>query len=212
MKMHPDDFYLEVICGTMFAGKTYELFGRYSKAKAMGIPLKIYRLEADTRYTKEANGYANRDKISFDPLDVVVVQNSKGLFGDISDLISKVEKTDPKLLLIDEAQWYSPMNQFVEYVEHLVQDRHKIVVAAALQTDFMGRDFNEVGKLLALADKITQIYSHCTHEVKPGVFCGEKTTRNQRMVDCMDLNLIGGAEAYQPRCRKHYVKPSNIMA
>jgi thymidine kinase len=189
--------YIEIITGPMFSGKSTTLLEKYHVFTACGYETKLFKLQRDARYDPKQN--LTHSKLPFRIEDTIPVE-------DLNDLESKINTNSPQVILIEEAQFYSPTQQLAEPIEHQVQDKRKIVIATLLNTDFRGQEFNEAGKLLAIADHITTNTARCTHQYKDKTYCHAEATRTQRIIDSQELEVIGGAESYQPRCRKHFKK------
>jgi len=174
----------------MFAGKTRELQRQYNVFKSCKFKIQVFKKQADKRYSE--NEIITHDGLKFDKEDVFVANSV--------DDIEKKLKPETQVVMIDEAQFYN--KEIVEKIDELVGN-NKIVITTVLPTDFRGLTFGVAGDLLARADKITQLFSRCTHQ-ENGVFCHQLATRPLRRGKSKELVVIGGKEMYEPRCRKHH--------
>ncbi len=171
--------WIEVIVGPMFSGKSEELIRRLRRAEIARQRVQIFKPMIDQRYA------ANE-----------IVSHS-GL-GIASDLVKGAEevfvKVEPRteVVGIDEAQFLG--EALVESCVRLA-DMGKRVIVAGLDTDFLGRPFEPMPRLLAVAEEITKLLAIC-------VRCGNPAVHTQRMVASGDLIVVGAAGMYEARCRR----------
>ncbi len=171
--------WIEVVVGPMFSGKSEELIRRLRRAEIARQRVQIFKPVIDQRYT--ASGI-----VSHSGLEI-----ASGLVKDALDILQKVEPRT-EVVGIDEAQFLG---------EHLVQactklaDMGKRVIVAGLDTDFMGRPFEPMPRLLAVAEEITKLLAIC-------VRCGNPAVHTQRLVASEELIVVGAGGMYEARCRR----------
>lgn len=174
--------YIEVITGCMFSGKTEELIRQIRRAHLARKKSQIFKPALDNRYGNS---------------DLVISHNQQKLpsttVEDAKDLLNFI-RPGVEVIGIDEAQFFSP--DIIDVVEALAQSGLRVLIAG-LDTDWQGRPFHPMPQLLALADVIHKQYAVCS-------ICGDPATRTQRLVSSSKNILIGAAEIYQARCRKHF--------
>ncbi|WP_460462807.1 thymidine kinase [Arthrobacter pigmenti] len=180
---------LQVICGPMFAGKSEELLRRVRRAHLAGLAVEVVSHALDDRHgTSRVASHAGLSIPSH-------------AAANVSALRALVEDRELDLVAIDEAQFFGA--ELVEVVGELAL-RGVTVVVAGLSVTFDGRPFEPLPSLMALADDVTKLTAVCS-------FCGEDAAFHQRVLadDGGDARLpteahIGGADAYQARCRRHF--------
>ena len=172
--------WIEVICGSMFSGKTEELIRRLKRAKIANQKVEIFKPKVDTRYD-------DRKVVSHDENSILAqpVEHSKMLL-ELTDGISVVG--------IDEAQFFD--ENLPEVCQSLAL-RGKRVIAAGLDMDFRGKPFGPMPNLLAVAEYITKVHAICQH-------CGNLATHSFRLAVESDTVLLGEKDSYEPRCRTCY--------
>lgn len=169
---------LEVICGPMFSGKTEELIRRLRRALIGRQRVQAFKPSIDQRY------HATRiTSHSAQSLEAQVVSNAAALEAAV------VPET--QVVGIDEAQFFGPM--LVPVVRRLA-DRGVRVVIAGLDQDYRGEPFEPMPQLLALADEVSKLAAIC-------VRCGGAATRSHRLGGGVERVEVGGADAYEARCR-----------
>ena len=181
---------MEVICGSMFCGKTEELIRRLRRAIIARKKVQVFKPAIDNRYTVEkVHSHAGME------IDAVPID-------DIND-IYKYLKDDTDVIGIDEAQFFSP--DIVTVAEDLV-NRGKRLIFAGLDTDFRGEPFGSMPILMAKAERVDKLNAIC-------MVCGEPACRTQRLVNGQPahyddpLVIVGTSEMYEARCRKHHEVP-----
>ncbi len=181
---------MEVICGSMFCGKTEELIRRLRRAIIARKKVQVFKPAIDNRYTVEkVHSHAGME------IDAVPID-------DIND-IYKYLKDDTDVIGIDEAQFFSP--DIVTVAEDLV-NRGMRLIFAGLDTDFRGEPFGSMPILMAKAERVDKLNAIC-------MVCGEPACRTQRLVDGQPahyddpLVIVGTSEMYEARCRKHHEVP-----
>ena len=172
---------IEIICGSMFSGKSEELLRRLNRATIAKRKFQLFKPSVDDRYseTEVVSHSGQRMKC-----DVV---------GRAGDILEKVE-WDTLIVGIDEAQFFGPD---LPHVVNTLATRGKRVVVAGLDMDSSGTPFGPMPRLLAIAEKVTKLTAVC--EV-----CGEPATHTYRKSDISDQVLVGETEHYQARCRQHW--------
>jgi thymidine kinase len=172
--------WIEVICGSMFSGKTEELIRRLKRARIANKKVEIFKPAVDTRYDNEAIVSHDANLIYSTP-----VSNSMNIL-----LLSE----GVEVVGIDEAQFFD--EGIIEVSEQLAL-RGIRVIAAGLDMDYMGRPFGPMPQLLSIADFITKVHAICMR-------CGDIATHSFRLVNNDSKILLGEKESYEPRCRKCY--------
>ena len=181
---------IEVICGSMFCGKTEELIRRLRRAIIAKNQVQVFKPIIDNRYVVER------------------VHSHAGIEIDaapISDITEIYHLLDSKtsVIGIDEAQFFS---DDIVYVVDDLSEKGIRVVLAGLDMDFRGEPFGMMPILMSKAEKVDKLYAIC-------MVCGEPATRTQRLVDGKPANyhdpivIVGASEMYEARCRKHHIVP-----
>jgi thymidine kinase len=171
---------IEVICGSMFSGKTEKLLRRLRRAKIARQTVEIFKPSIDTRYSLEEVVSHDRNTILSTP-----VEHS----GNILLLSSGVE-----VVGIDEAQFFD--NGLVEVCQQLADQGVRVIVAG-LDMDFKRIPFGPIPALCAIADDVTKVHAIC-------VECGNLASYSHRLVKNDKQIMLGETEEYQPLCRKCY--------
>lgn len=172
--------WIEVICGSMFSGKTEELIRRLNRARIANQRVQIFKPVKDKRYDEKAVVSHNENAI-----DSIPVETS----FDIYDHISEVN-----VVGIDEAQFFD--QDLVEVSQKLAMSGVR-VVAAGLDMDFRGKPFGPIPDLLAVAEYITKVHAICPH-------CGSLATHSYRLSAETETVVLGEKDKYEPRCRICY--------
>jgi thymidine kinase len=172
--------WIEVICGSMFSGKTEELIRRLKRAKIANQKVEIFKPRIDTRYD-----------------DVKVVSHDANfiLSTPISKSAQLMELAEGvNVVGLDEAQFFD--DQLPEVCQKLAL-RGVRIIAAGLDMDFRGQPFGPMPNLLAVAEYITKVHAICQH-------CGNLATHSYRLLRDAETVVLGEKEAYEPRCRTCY--------
>ncbi len=172
--------WIEVICGSMFSGKTEELIRRLKRAKIANQKVEIFKPKIDTRYDEVKVVSHDENFILAVPID-----SSKKLL-DLSDRVGVVG--------IDEAQFFD--EELPEVCQQLALTGKRVIIAG-LDMDFKGRPFGPMPNLLAVAEYITKVHAICQH-------CGNLATHSYRLAHESGTVLLGEKESYEPRCRTCY--------
>lgn len=172
---------LEVICGSMFSGKTEELLRRLKRAKIAKRSFRLFKAAIDNRYSETC---------------VVTHSGIEMQCRSISDSERLLDDTDNvDIIAIDEAQFLD--EKLPNNVELLVKNGKRVVVAG-LDMDSNGIPFGPMPELLARAEKVTKVVAVC--EV-----CGKDATHTYRHSDSVkDTVLVGASDHYEARCREHW--------
>ena len=178
--------WIEVICGSMFSGKTEELIRRIKRAQFANQNIKIFKPSIDTRYDLV-------DVVSHDSNSIpsLVMQKS-------TDIYQHVEGVN--CVGIDEAQFFDL--ELPKVCEKLALKGVRVIVAG-LDMDFRGVPFGPIPHLLATAEYITKVHAICPH-------CGALATHSYRLSAEKDTVVIGEKDKYEPRCRVCY-EMGNIL-
>jgi thymidine kinase len=173
----PRKGWIEVICGSMFSGKTEELIRRLRRAEFAKQRVEIFKPSVDTRY-------AEAEVVSHDSTSIrsTPVPNSSNLLLLASDI---------EVVGIDEAQFFDDGLPAV-CAELAAQGIR--VIAAGLDMDFLGRPFGPMPQLMSVAEYVTKVHAIC-------VRCGELATFSHRIVAGDELVQLGEKDSYQPLCR-----------
>jgi thymidine kinase len=174
--------FIEVICGSMFSGKTEELIRRLKRAKFAKQRVEIFKPEIDTRYDVEKVVSHDENSINSTP-----VQSSSEIL-----LLS----TDVDVVGIDEAQFFDTE---IVNVCNMLADRGIRVIVAGLDMDYLGKPFGPIPALLATAEYVTKVHAIC-------VRCGDLAHVSHRMIENDKLVLLGEMNTYEPLCRNCYKK------
>jgi thymidine kinase len=180
MQLQPRDTgWIEVVCGSMFSGKTEELIRRVRLARIARQKTVIFKPQADDRY-------AERQIVSHDDqrMDSIPVVHAEEILERVGD--------DIEVVGIDEAQFFGI--DLVAVCENLA-NRGKRVIVAGLDQDYRGRPFEPIPSLLSVAEFVTKNLAVC-------VKCGNPANRSQRITGSTERIVVGAAEAYEARCRR----------
>lgn len=178
--------WIEVICGSMFSGKTEELIRRLRRTRIANLKTEIFKPAIDTRY--DAMNVVSHDETTIIAQPVQHSQNILLLAND-ADVIG-----------IDEVQFFD--DGIVSVCEQLALDGIRVIVAG-LDMDFTGKPFGPVPQLLAIADYITKLHAICVH-------CGNIASISYRKTKQSGQVVIGELDVYEPRCRVCYAKGDEI--
>jgi len=177
---------LEVICGSMFSGKTEELIRRIKRAQLASLACEIYKPIIDTRYSKDEIMSHNKNSIS-------AIRIEKA-----SDIIKKTK--NPNVIAIDEAQFFE--KDIVPTCKKLADSGIRVIVSG-LDMDFLGSPFGSMPELLSIAEKITKIHAIC-------VDCGYIANHSHR-INNENKNIVelGASQNYKALCRDCFNKEMN---
>lgn len=177
--------WIEVVCGSMFSGKTEELIRRINRARIAKQRVEIFKPKVDTRYDEEDVVSHNKNAIQSTPVDSP--RNILLLANDI-DVVG-----------VDEAQFFD--EGLVEVCNQLANRGIRVIVAG-LDMDFAGKPFGPIPKLLATAEYVTKVHAIC-------VKCGDLAHYSHRLTDAENLVLLGELDEYEPLCRGCYTNATS---
>ena len=173
--------HIEVICGSMFSGKTEELIRRIRRAEIAKQRVKVFKPKIDNRYSEFE--IVSHNEQSY-PSEVV---------NDADEILEK--SFDVEVIGIDEAQFFE--NNLVGICQQMA-DSGKRVIVAGLDQDYKSLPFEPMPQLLAVAEYISKTLAVC-------VVCGAPANRTQRITDSGEKILVGAKNHYEARCRLHHV-------
>jgi thymidine kinase len=174
--------WIEVICGSMFSGKTEELIRRLKRARIANLKVEIFKPAIDTRYHLENIVSHDENAILSTPID-----NSQTILLLASDV---------DVIGIDEAQFFDDL--LPEVCDQLALTGSRVIVAG-LDMDYSAKPFGPLPQLLAKADYITKLHAIC-------VKCGNIANYSYRKVPGTAQFALGERNLYEPRCRRCYYK------
>ena len=183
--------WIEVICGSMFSGKSEELIRRIRWAQLAKEQVIVFKPEIDKRYSENAIVSHNGTKFS---------ANAVGH----SSAIKEFDKLESTVIAIDEAQFFD--EGIIDVVTDLADNGYRVIIAG-LDQDFKGMPFQPMPSLMAIAEQITKLQAVCTT-------CGAPASRTQRLVNGAPATyndpvvMIGASEKYEARCRRHHEVPN----
>ena len=171
---------IEVVCGSMFSGKTEELIRRLKRAQFAKQKIVIFKPTVDNRYSDVEVVSHDFHKITSHPI------------SDPTEML----KIDPDVQVvgIDEAQFFD--ERLVDVCQQLA-NRGVRVIVAGLDTDFLGQPFGPMPRLMAVAEDVQKVHAIC-------VRCGALANHSHRLSKSEDLVLLGEKNVYEPLCRDCY--------
>jgi len=171
---------IEVICGSMFSGKTEELLRRLKRAQIAKLKVEIFKPRTDTRYDENAVVSHDLNSIQSTPVD-----HSSSIL---------LLAPDVEVVGIDEAQFFD--DNLPEVCNTLANKGIRVIVAG-LDMDFMAKPFGPVPALMAIAELVTKVNAVCVRCGAPAVY-SYRTVADERKI------LLGEKDSYEPRCRPCY--------
>lgn len=189
MDLQCKDGWIEVICGSMFAGKTEELLRRIRRIYYAKKEVIVFKPTIDNRYSEDEIVSHNNERIR-----CININKS-------SEIYETLKKIKPYAVAIDEAQFFD--EGLVNICEELA-DKGIRVIIAGLDKDFRGNPFGIMPKLLARAEYVTKLAAICQ-------VCGAPASRTQRLINGKPAKyndpiiLVGAKEQYEARCRHHHI-------
>ena len=171
---------IEVVCGSMFSGKTEELLRRVKRAQIARQKVQVFKPKVDNRYSITHVESHNANRVPSVPLEKAT---------EILDAVD--DKT--RVVGIDEAQFFDP--SIVDVAQKLAYRGIQVIVAG-LDMNYKGEPFGPMPQLMAVAESVTKLSAIC-------VVCGGAASRSQRLVerDPQQTFAVGGSESYEARCR-----------
>jgi thymidine kinase len=180
----PNSGWIEVICGSMFSGKTEELIRRVRRAQIARQEVQVFKPAIDTRYTRQ--GVTSHNGLEVEAVPVEGVAQLRALVDP-----------DATVVALDEAQFFD--DDVVTLCQELA-NRGVRVIVAGLDMDFRGEPFGPMPTLMAVAERVDKFQAIC-------VVCGGPASRSQRLIDGQPaayddpVVLVGASEVYEARCR-----------
>ena len=175
--------WIEVICGSMFSGKSEELIRRLRRAIIAKQRVQVFKPRIDTRSEEEIVSHSEMR------LPSVAVASS-------SELLEKLDHRT-EVVGVDEAQFFDA--GIVEVCQRMA-DQGKRVIVAGLDKDFRGEPFGPIPTLMAIAEDVTKTLAIC-------VRCGSPANNTQRLVESDELVVVGAQGLYEARCRRCFEPP-----
>ena len=169
--------WIEVICGSMFSGKTEELIRRLRRAQFANKKTEIFKPLLDTRYDESAIVSHNANSIPSTPVEHA---------SNILLYASEVE-----VIGIDEAQFFD--EELISVAQQLAARGSRVIIAG-LDMDYLGKPFGPMPQLLSVAEYVTKVHAIC-------VQCGDLASHSYRTTASDSKVLLGEKESYEPRCR-----------
>lgn len=172
---------IEVICGSMFSGKTEELLRRLKRAEFAKMKTIVFKPKVDSRYNKKNVVSHNKNKIQSIPIEKA------------KDILEHIDIA--QIIAIDEAQF---LNDDLVDVCTKLANKGKRIIIAGLDMDFLGQPFGVIPKLLAIAEKITKVQAIC-------IDCGDNASYSFRKTNEKKLIKLGEQNEYKPLCRYCFI-------
>jgi thymidine kinase len=171
---------IEVICGSMFSGKTEELIRRINRVRIAKLSYQVFKPKQDTRYDEKEVVSHNSNAITSIP-----VAKSEAIL---------LQAGHTQVIGIDEAQFFDDK---LPEVCNILANKGVRVIIAGLDMDFKGRPFGPMPALMAIAESVTKVHAVC-------VVCGNPALYSYRKVPGKNRIMLGEMESYEPRCRICY--------
>jgi thymidine kinase len=191
-----DGGWIELVCGSMFSGKTEELIRRVKRAVIARQKVQVFKPALDTRYLHEEVTSHSGVNFSATPVEEA---------GDILDHIAP----NTEVVAVDEAQFF---DEYIGEVCEALADRGLRVIVAGLDMDFRGEPFGPMPQLMARSEEVDKLQAICQQ-------CGAPASRTQRLINGRPaayddpVILVGADEVYEARCRVcHSVPRSEVQA
>ncbi len=181
---------IEVICGSMFSGKTEELIRRLRRAQIARQRVQVFKPAIDVRYAEKA--IASHNGLQEHAIPVASCEELREHLDPDADVVA-----------IDEVQFFA--DDVVELCNELAEQGRR-VICAGLDMDFRGEPFGPIPQLLSIAERVDKLQAIC-------VVCGRPASRTQRLIEgspaCYEdpVVLVGASEVYEARCRLHHEVP-----
>lgn len=172
--------WIEVVCGSMFSGKTEELIRRLRRAQIAKMNVEIFKPAVDVRYDEDDIVSHNENAIRSTP-----VESSQQIL---------LMANDVEVVGIDEVQFFD--SEIVNVCNTLANNGIRVIVAG-LDMDYSGKPFGVMPQLMAVAEYVTKVHAIC-------IDCGDLAQFTHRKIDDDKLVLLGETESYEPLCRKCY--------
>ncbi len=179
---------IEVICGSMFSGKTEELIRRLKRAQIAKLSVEIFKPKTDTRYDETDIVSHNANTIHSTPVESA---SAILLLGSNAQIVG-----------IDEAQFFDA--ELPEVCNKLANKGIRVIVAG-LDMDYTGKPFGPLPAIMAMAESVTKVHAVC-------VICGKPALYSYRLIENDTKILLGEKESYEPRCRTCYLLDKKVSA
>lgn len=182
--------WIEVVCGSMFSGKTEELIRRLRRARIAKQKVQVFKPALDQRYHSEQ--VASHNGLQWEAVPV----------GSAREILDRVEP-DTTVVAVDEAQFFD--GELSKVCDELARRGMRLIVAG-LDMDFRAKPFGPMPALMAEAEEVSKLQAIC-------VECGAQASRTQRLIDGRPaaydepVILVGGSESYEARCRHCHEVP-----
>jgi thymidine kinase len=182
--------WIEIVCGSMFSGKTEELIRRVRRARIARQKVQVFKPGLDDRY--HAEQVSSHNGMRWEAVPV----------GKAYEILDQLEP-DTNVVAVDEAQFFDGE---ISSVCNELAERGLRVILAGLDMDFRGEPFGPMPLLMAEAEEVTKLQAIC-------VTCGAPASRTQRLIDGQPaayddpVILVGGSESYEARCRHCHQVP-----
>ena len=173
---------IEVICGSMFSGKTEELIRRLNRARLAKLKVEIFKPSVDKRYHDTHVVSHNETSIRSSPVDFA---------GDILLLAG-----DCDVVGIDEAQFF---DEDIVRIVQILANQGKRIILAGLDMDFEGKPFGAMPLLMAISEYVTKVNAICMK-------CGDLASFSFRLSEEKEKVVLGEKESYEARCRKCFLE------
>lgn len=183
MPTNPNAGSIEVVCGSMFSGKTEELIRRLRRAEIAKQKVAIFKPAIDARYSNDHIVSHNEQKLRSFPV------HSANEILQSSD--------EAQVIGIDEGQFFEA--DLVGVCNELAE-KGKRVIVAGLDMDYRGKPFEPMPQLMAIAEQVTKTQAVCMQ-------CGEPASYTQRLTEAKERVVVGTKDMYEARCRKCYEPP-----
>jgi len=189
-EMQEESGSIEVICGSMFSGKTEEMIRRLRRARIAKQKVQVFKPVIDTRYNNEK--VTSHAGVDFEAIPV----------NDSLELKQKIDPTTT-VIGIDEAQFFD--DGIIALIDSLAEIGKRVIVTG-LDMNFRGEPFGCIPILMAKAEKVDKLHAIC-------MVCGGSATRTQRLVNGKPAHyddpivIVGASEMYEARCRAHHQVP-----
>lgn len=171
---------IEVVCGSMFSGKTEELLRRVKRARLARLPVTVFKPRVDQRY--DAVKVVSHEGSGIDAFPV----------ANADELLARMPADgDVAVVGIDEVQFF---DESIVRACQVLANRGIRVICAGLDQDYRGQPFGPMPALMAVAEYVTKLHAVCAR-------CGGEASRSQRLVAQEEQLFVGGAAAYEARCR-----------
>ena len=172
---------IEVICGSMFSGKTEELLRRLKRAEFAKLKISVFKPQVDIRYDNKQVVSHDENKIISTPVKFP------------SEILTLVNES--KVIAIDEAQFFD--SDLISVCNTLANSGKRVIVAG-LDMDFLGNPFGVMPQLLAIAEDITKVHAIC-------IDCGSIANHSFRLTKNKELVQLGQKNEYKPLCRECFI-------